>query len=500
MEEIKQPTKGVLTPLPTVEELRAALSASEQSSTRRLVAALFDEGTFSELGVYTMRKFSEDGSGAASLSPDGVICGYGAVDGRLVFVFAQDDTRTDGAMDERHASKIVSLYEMALKNGAPVVGVFNSKGADLYEGVSALAAYGRVMKKVAEASGRIPQIAIVAGCCTGSAALIASMFDFTVTVQGSPFYVHDSEGGEGNLLASTFIAKDEKAAARDARVLLAYLPSSASDGVLQATPADSINRSLGKVDFAGDLSRLLRALTDNGVMQEITRDFSPEMLTAFAFLGGVRCGVLGNRFVGEGRTMDAAAARKAARFVSFCDAFSLPIVTFVDASGFSDCDARGVGTYASDLASLAFAYAGAEVPKITVILGRAIGGAFTVLGSKAMGADVVFALEDAEISALPSDAAVAFAWNDRVMLDPEAAIENAEDLEDTRTVPPISTNREELEDAWRRSLASPAPAACSGEVDDIITVDEMRRRILSSLYMLSGKGVLGARRHPILPL
>ena len=486
-------------PLPTVEELRAALVASEGSGTRKLIASLFDEGTFSELGVYTMRNFSECAAGQ-TLAPEGVICGYGAVDGRLVYAFGQDLSRMDGAVDEKHAKKIVELYDMALSNGAPVVGVFNSAGADVYEGVSALAAYGRIMRKVTEASGRIPQIALITGPCTGTSALLASMFDLTVTVQGVPFYVHDENGGEGNPMISAFIAKDIKDAARDARVLLAYLPSRASDAILQTATADSINRTLGKVDFAGDLTRLVRAIADNGVMQEITRDYSPDILTAFAFLGGIRCGIVGNRFIGEGNKIDAAAAKKAARFVSFCDAFSLPVITFVDCGGFADAKAHGISSYASDLASLAFAYGGSSVPKITVILGSAIGGSFTVLGSKALGADVVYALESAEISALPSEAAVAFTWNDRVALNENAKLSAGEDLEDTSNLPPIDTNRATLEARWRLSLASPAAAACRGEIDDIITVDEMRQKLLSSLYMLAGKGVLGARRHPVLPL
>ena len=501
MEEKKQNVTGKeLSPLPSVEELRETLVSSENSGTRKLIASLFDNGTFSEIGVYTMRHFSEYATKDRSLSPEGVICGFGAVDGRLVYVFGQDISRMDGAVDEKHARKIADLYDMAMKNGAPVVGVFNSSGADIYEGVTALASYGHIMKKVAEASGRIPQIALVTGPCTGTAALLASMYDFTVTVQGMPFYVHDPSGSEGNACISTFVAKDEKDAARDARVLLAYLPSHASESISQTATADSINRSLGKVDFEGDLSRLVRALADNGITQEITRDFAPEIFTAFAFLGGIRCGILGNRFVGEGHKIDAAAAKKAARFVSFCDAFSLPILTFVDSGGFADVTASGVSSYASDLATLAFAYGNATAPKITVILGSAIGGAFTVLGSKAMGADVVYALENAEISPLSADASVAFAWNDRVVLEESAKIPNGDTLEDTRGLPSISTNRTLLEERWRQSLASPVAAACRGEIDDIITVDEMRQKLLSSLFMLAGKGVATTRRHPILPL
>lgn len=486
--------------LPTVEDLRSALTASENSNTRRLIASLFDGGTFSELGVYTMRRFSEQEDADHTLAPEGVICGYGAVDGRLVYVFGQDISRMDGAVDEKHAKKIADLYDMAMKNGAPVVGVFNSAGADVYEGVTALAAYGRIMKKVAEASGKVPQIALITGPCTGTAALIASMFDFTVMVRGVPYYVHDESGSEGNALTATFIAKDEKEAARDARVLLAYLPSHATDHILQTASSDNVNRRLGKIDYEGDLTRLVRALADNGITQEITRDFSPEVFTAFVIVGGIRCGVVGNRFVGDGYKIDAPAAKKMARFISLCDAFSLPILTFVDSTGFADSIGHGVTSYASDLAALAFAYGNATVPKITVILGAAIGGAFTVLGSKALGADVVFALEHAEISVLSSDAAVAFAWNNRVSLEAGARIPNGDTLEDTSNLPPITTNRDTLEEKWRVALASPAAAACRGEIDDIITVDEMRQRVLSSLFMLAGKGVAVTRRHSILPL
>ena len=502
MEKIKQTAdtaEGTYSPLPTVEELREALLSSEQSNTRQLITSLFDENTFSELGVYTMRHFSERGDQKNILAPEGVICGFGAVDGRLVYAFAQDLTRMDGAMDERHADKITSLYDMAIKNGAPIVGVFNSAGADVYEGVSALAAYGRIMRKVTEASGHIPQIALITGPCTGTAALLASMFDLTVAVKGRPFYVHDTDGGEDNLQTAAFLAKDAADAARDARVLLAYLPSHAGEPIPQTASADSINRELGKIDFEGDLSRLLRALSDHSVMHELNRDFAPDLVTAFAFLGGIRCGFIGNRPIGEGKKLGSAEAKKAARFVSLCDAFSLPVITFVDCGGFADDTTHSIGSFASDLASLAFAYGNAQVPKITVILGAAIGGAFTVLGSKSIGADVVFALENAEISVLSSDAAVAFAWNDGIVLRKDAQIPAGE-LEDTRTVPPITTNREELENRWRTSLASPAAAACRGEIDDIITVDEMRKKLLSSLYMLAGKGICGARRHPILPL
>jgi acetyl-CoA carboxylase carboxyltransferase component len=266
---------------------------------------------------------------------------------------------------------------------------------------------------------------------------------------------------------------------RDARILLSYLPSNASEGALVSAAADSINRTLGNVSFGEDVRNAVAAIADNSVFTEITRDFAPEMFTAFATLGGVRCGILGNRTLGGGSVIGAEEARKAARFVSFCDAFAIPLITLVDTDGFAFCSEANNTPYATCLSSLAMAYAKAKTAKITVVLGRAIGGAFTILGSKSVGADVVYALSSAEIGALPTDASVAFAWNGLV----------SENI-----------TREELESEWRASLASPVAAACRGEIDDIITVDEMRQKILSALYMLTSKTLGVSKRHPILPL
>lgn len=468
--------------LPSVEELRSALKKTESSDIRRILSALFDEATFSELGVYTKRHFSEFSEGDDTFDLEGVIYGYGAIDGRLVYAFGQDLSRKEGAMDERHAEKILALYRLAIKNNAPVVGIFNSTGADIFDGVSALAGYGRIMKSVTEASGKIPQIAIIAGECTGTLASLASMFDLIIGVRGAAFYVNntgdEAEEHTWSLNTAAMIAKDAASAAQDARLLLSYLPSHAGEGVLRLSPIDSINRMLGNPDFGGNLGYAVRALADNGIYQEITAGYAPDMLTAFAVIGGIRCGVLGNRLLDVRAKLGSKEAKKAARFLSLCDAFQLPVITFVDAAGLAEEKEEG-GLYASALASLAFAYAKAETPKITIILGSAIGGAFVLMGSKAMGADVVYALDTAEIGPMTTEASVAFVWNNKVSLD---------------------TGRDELEALWRASLSSPVSAAFRGEVDDIISLDEMRQKVVSSLYMLADKGLRIEKRHPVLPL
>ena len=474
--------KGEISALPTVEELRAALAKTQSSSIRGILSALFDEATFSELGVYTKRHFSEFSDGDDTLDLEGVIYGYGAIDGRLAYAFGQDLSRKEGAMDERHAEKILSLYRQAIKNNAPVIGIFNSIGADIFDGVSALAGYGRIMKSVAEASGKIPQIAIVAGECTGTLAPLASMFDFMIGVRGAAFYVNNTgdeqEEQDWPLSTAAMIAKDGITAAQDTRLLRSYLPSHAGEGVVRLSPTDSLNRMLGDPDFGGNLGYAVRAMADNGIYQEITAGYAPDMLTAFAMIGGIRCGVLGNRLLDAQAKLGSKEAKKAARFISFCDAFHLPVITFVDAAGLAEENEDG-GLYASALASLSFAYAKAEVPKVTIILGSAIGGAFVLMGSKAMGADVVYALDTAEIGPMTTEASVAFVWNDKITLE---------------------TGRDELEAVWRSSLSSPVSAAFRGEVDDIISLDEMRQKVVSALYMLADKGLKIEKRHTVLPL
>ncbi len=469
-------------PLPSVEELREALAASEKSDARQTISALFDENTFVELGVYMKKSFSEYAQTGETNDFEGVICGYGAIDGQLVYAFAQDVSRMNGAMDDTHANKIVSLYKMAMHNAAPVIAIFNSAGADIYEGVSSLAAYGKILRAVADASGFIPQIAVVSGDCTGIAAPLAACFDFIVSVEGSSFYVRSPEfsgGNEANETVAAIVAKDTIAAVSEVRSLLSYIPANAEEGIRPGRCADSLNRLLGDQNFGQDLHNMLAALADNGIYKEIYKENAPTFMTAFTCIGGVHCAVCGNTAQDGTASLTAQEARKAARFISFCDAFSIPLITIVDTNGFAFCKKKENTSFVLSLSSLAFAYAKSQMPKISIIVGRAIGGAYTLLGSKALAADVAYALADTEIGALSADAAVAFAWNDRVTLD---------------------RSRESLEDEWRTSLASPVAAACRGEIDDIITVSEMRQRICSALLMLAAKGTASKKRHGILPL
>ncbi len=463
--------------IPTVASLRAKASESEQAA-RATVASIFDEGTFVETGALIARRFSETPGGSDAGELAGVVTGYGAVDGKLTCAFVFDAARCKGAVDGRTADKIVSLYETAKKNGAPVIGVFDSVGANVFEGVSALAAYGRILSAVAGASGIVPQIALISGKCIGTLSAVAAMFDIAILEEGASLYVTDpaltgEKDGQSPILCAEC---DAGTAADTVRRLISFLPPCAGCGVRVSEPTDDLNRRLAKT-LPADAASILAAVADNGKTLAVSGAGS--LLCSFAEIGGVRCGiVLSDESKNEGR-IDALSARTAARFVDLCDAFSLPVVTLVNSMGLAVSAENERAPYSTDLARLAFAYAGASVPTVTVILGHAIGAAFPLLGSRSTGADVVYALEGSEIGVLPADAAVAFAFEDA--------------LAKGRT-------KEELREEWKNMIASPVAAAATGEIDDVIEPSELRCRIASALLMLSEKGAPAAPDRAIRPL
>ena len=455
--------------LPTAAELRAALAEGEGAEVRSQLALVFDEGTFVETGAYTKRGFSDFLCTEKSNEFESVITGYGAVDGKLVFAFAEDVSRMGGAIDERHAKKICDLYRLALDNAAPVVAIFNSNGTDIFEGTVGLAAYGRIMKAVASASGVVPQIAFVAGKCIGTSAAIASMFDFVVKDTKAQLYVTSPAltGKDGAQDAIVSYEGNAEQCSGYVRSLLSFLPSSASIGIQYSDICtDNLNRKLGNLDFSGEALSAVSLLVDNSVFYELGADYAPVCSTVFATIGGVKCGIVATSFSKNEGKITSAAARKIAKFVSFCDSFSLPVVTLADSYGLA-IDAENEDLFAPELAKLAMAYATSSCPKVTVIMGHAIGASFVLLGSKSLGADLVYALDSAEIGALNAESGVAFAWDKYITEE---------------------KTREALVLEWKNSVSSPVYAASSGEIDDIISTSEMRARICSALLMLSAKG------------
>jgi len=475
-------TKPTFCGLPTAAELRETLNLGIASDARMQLAMLFDAETFVETGAFTKRGFSEFLATEKSSELESVITGYGAIDGKLVFAFAEDASRMGGVIDERHAEKIVKLYRLAIKNGAPVIGIFNSNGTDIFEGTLALAAYGRIMSAVTKASGVIPQIAFIAGKCIGTAAAIASMFDIVVKADKAQLYV-SSPALTGKDDAQDAIVAYSGASEQCAgyiRSLVSFLPSNASVGIqCSDICTDNLNRKLGNLDFGGEALATISVIVDNSVFYELSAKTAPEASTVFATVGGVKCGIVATSFAKDGGKITAAGARKIAKFVNLCDSFSIPVVTLVDSLGLA-IDENNENLFAPELAKLGMAYASSECPKITVICGHAIGAAFVLLGSKALGADLVYALDNSEIAALNAESGVAFAW-DRYITE--------------------ENTREDLIASWKSSVSSPAVAAESGEIDDIIGTSELRARICSALLMLSAKGECDAAScRKVLPL
>lgn len=467
--------------LPTVEELRESLIAGGDSPARERLALLFDDKTFVETGAYAKRSFSDFLSTEAANEFEGVICGYGSIDGKLVFAFSEDTSRLGGVIDERHAKKISDLYRLACENGAPVIGIFDSNGTDIFEGTAALSAYGKIMASVAKASGTVPQIAFVAGKCIGSAAAIASMFDFVVKSEDAQFYVSSPNvTGISNAQDSVLAYSGTDAqCAYYIKTLVSYLPDNSSLGVSVSECTDNLNKRLGELDFGGEALAAISAIADNSVYYEVASDFAPAASTAFTTIGGVKCGVVATSYSQKEGKINASVARKITKFVNFCNAFSLPVVTLVDSLGLDASKENETSYYAPELARLAFAYSTSSIPKVTVILGHAIGASFVLLGSKALGADLVYATDSSEIGALNAESGVAFAWDKYITLE---------------------KTREDLINEWKASVSSPAVAAASGEIDDIISISELRARICSALLMLSAKGSASASKRKILPL
>ncbi|MBE6662368.1 MAG: hypothetical protein E7606_03690 [Ruminococcaceae bacterium] len=437
------------------------------------ICALFDAGTFVEIGSFVRRSSKPE-------EYEGVVCGYGAIDGKLVFAFAQDSDRMKGAFDEIHARKIENLYKMAIENGAPVIAMLDSAGALIFEGSAVLSGYGRMMKCVSEASGIVPQIAVISGVCAGMMATTAAMYDFVITVKDqSQLYVNapsvsgektaDAEAAAANGIAA-LVAENEENVVLKIKELMMLLPANNADGTMLEVNDDDLNR---QVAIAGlDADALLATLADCGKFTELYASYDKDMKVGFATFGGITAGVV---YACGDITVNG--ARKAAKLVSFCDSFNVPLVTLVDSEGVKGAEAA---PFAAELAKLAFAYTSSKNAKVTVVVGKAYGAAYTLMGSKSVGADIAFALEKAAISVLSPEASVAFAWNDKITAE---------------------KSREDLEKEWKETCASPVNAAEKGEIDDVIADAELRQRICAALGMLFAKAqTKPTRKHVNMPL
>ena len=487
-------------PCKTASALREMLSEREAAakknsgtrSARERILSLFDEGTFMETGAYVMRRSSEFEAGKSD-DLEAVICGFGSVNGCLVYAFSQDFSRTRGGVSEAQAKKLHDLYRLATENGAPVVGIFDSAGAYLPEGVRALAAYGAIMKEASLASGVVPQIAVIPGIAQGAAAIVAAMFDFLIITEKSasisvnPPFLTGADTGKAPFAKESGLAaisvSDDDAAMAKAREMLSYLPANNAEGTVESISTDDCNRmvSLEEYKASGDMKKCVAAFADDGKFVELWAEYAPEAVCGLCSVGGVVCGILANNHAEKNGTLTAPATRKLAKLLSFCDSFAIPVITVVDSHGLDVSVEAEKAPYAAEIAKLAVLYASARTALITVVAGEAYGSVFPVMGAKSLGADFVLAREDAKIGVMNASSAVAFLWNDKIGGD---------------------VTRAALEKEWDETVGTPAAAAMAGEVDDVIEDGELRQRLCAAVMMLRSKSKTSSpvRRHANLPL
>jgi propionyl-CoA carboxylase beta chain len=483
--------------------------AAGKLTARERLDLLLDPGSFVELDAFVTNR---DATATESFLGDGVVTGHGSIDGRTVFVFSQDFTVFGGSLSEAYAEKICKVMDLAMKVGAPIVGLNDSGGARIQEGVVSLGGYADIFLRNVLASGVVPQISVVLGPCAGGAVYSPAITDFTVMVEGTSYmFVTGPEvvktvthedvdreflgGAETHTTRSGvahIAALDEAGALDAARNLLAYLPQNnvAAPSVSVASdPSDRMDLELDTIvpddpRQPYDMHDVLRRVVDDGAFLEIQPGWAQNIIVGFARLGGRSVGVVAQQPAVLAGALDIDASVKAARFVRTCDAFNVPLATFVDVPGFLPGVDQEHGGIIRHGAKLLYAYAEATVPKLTVITRKAYGGAYDVMSSRHIRSDMNFAWPTAEIAVMGAEGAVNIIYREALAsaADPEA-------------------ERVRLVDAYRLAFANPFVAAARGYVDDVIRPSETRPRLIRALEMLADKRDTNPRKkHGNIPL
>ncbi|MHB8633218.1 MAG: acyl-CoA carboxylase subunit beta [Thermoplasmatota archaeon] len=478
---------------------------------RERLDLLLDTGSFQELDAF---REPEAQPGLTPILGDGVVTGWGTVDGRLVYAFAQDFTVFGGSLGLVHAEKICKLMDLAVQNGAPLVGLNDSGGARIQEGVDALGGYAEIFWRNTRASGVIPQVSAILGPCAGGAVYSPAITDFIFMVEGTshmfitgPEVVKtvtgevvsfDDLGGAHTHATRSgvahFSAPDEEACLKGVRELLGFLPSNNLAEPPIRKPTDDPDRRDAKLtqivpdtpDKPYDMLEVVRAVVDDGQFMEVQADFAKNIVVGFARLNGRPVGVVGNQPAVLAGVLDIDASTKAARFVRFCDAFNIPLVTFVDVPGFLPGTEQELGGIIRHGAKLLYAYAEATVPKLTVITRKAYGGAYDVMCSKHLRADFNVAWPTAEIAVMGPEGAVNIVFRNELK-----GLEGAAQAK----------KRGELAATYREKYAHPMVAARRGYVDDVIEPQETRPTLVRALETLVNKRFEAPRRkHGNIPL
>ena len=473
---------------------------------RERIEKLLDPNSFVETNMFAKHRCIDFGMENKELPADGVVTGYGKIDGRLVFVFSQDFTVMGGSIGEMHAKKICDVIDLALRNNAPLIGLYDSGGARVQEGIDALSGCGQIFYRNSIASGRILQISAIMGPCAGAAAYSPALTDFIFMVKNTSYMfltgpqiiktytgedvafeklggadIHTNISG-----VADFIAENDEECLQKIRELLGFLPSNCfEDPLLVENGGDGVDGNIIKIDIGltnhrkpYDMREIIKPVVDNEYFFEVKPSFAQNILVGFSRLEGRTIGIVANQPYVLAGSLDADSSNKAARFIRFCDAFNIPIVTFVDVPGFLpgiQQEHRGIIKHG---AKMLFAYSEATVPKVTIIIRKAYGGAFLAMCSKDLGADQVFALPNAEIA----------------VMGPEGAA-NIIFKRESKEI------KKEKIDEYQNKFANPYFAASRGHIDAVIEPQEIRPRLISALQMLSNKREERPRKkHGIIPL
>jgi propionyl-CoA carboxylase beta chain len=485
---------------------------SGKLTARERVALLLDPGSFVETDRFKTHRATEFGMEQQRVLGDAVVTGHGLVGGRQVFVFAQDFTVLGGSVSAAYAEKVCKVMDLAVEAGAPIVGLYDSGGARIQEGVAALAGYGDVFLRSALASGVVPQISVVMGPCAGGAVYGPAMSDFVFIVKGTgTMFVNGPDAVRAATHADVtkeelggaavhaersgvahFALEGEEQTLAAVRELLSFLPASSAAEPPAAPSADAADRRDAALSAmipsdlrkAYDMREVVKAVVDDRHLLEVAADLARNAVVGFARVEGRPVGVVANQPASLAGALDSAASVKAARFVRFCDAFGLPILTFVDVPGFVAGASEEWGGIARHGAKLLYAYAEATVPKVTIVTRRAYGVAYAVMASKHLHADVSFAYPTAEI----------------VVTDPERAVD-AIFRKELAAGKDAGAERQRLVSEYRERYANPYRAAELGYVDEVIRPEDTRPRVVRALRMLRTKSVAAPRRkHGNIPL
>ncbi len=485
---------------------------SGKHTARERINMLLDEGTFVEVDTFVSTRATNFGMQEKKVAGDGVVTGYGTVDGRLVFVYAQDFTVLGGSLGQQHAAKITKIQEMGIKMGAPIVGINDSGGARIQEGVDSLAGYGDIFYNNTAASGVVPQISVIMGPSAGGAVYSPAITDFIFMVENTgrmfitgPEVIKSVTGEEvsqeelggaatHNSISGVahFMDPTEEACIERVKELLSYLPSNNLQKAPTIDLGDDPNRIEEKLNEivpenpnkAYDVKDVISVLADNGEFFEVQENYAKNIVIGYMRLNGETVGVVANQPKFLAGCLDINASDKAGRFVRTCDAYNIPLLTLVDVPGFLPGTEQEYGGIIRHGAKLLYAYSEATVPKVTVIMRKAYGGAYIAMCSKHLKADMVFSWPNAEIAVMGPDGA--------------ANIIFKKDIKEAKD--PVKEKADKVEE-YRKTVANPYVAAERGYIDDVIVPSTTRQRLISVFSMLDSKReTRPAKKHGNLPV